>query len=318
MERKSRIWLILEKSDETRVSKSIVSYKDQTGQIYNYDSLVPNNKNLREEDFVIIRKENDILGIGKINSIISTSAEKTHKRCPKCKSTDIRKRLNKIPKWKCGRCAEEFSFPVETSQMVTNYVASIKDFTTFDKRPDVRSTKACALIRNGTKSQNSIIELDLAKVRSLLDGRNFTLFDQQEVKPSSGQGIGLTAKERKQVELRAMEVVHDFYSKNGWVLIDTSLSQPYDYLATKGNDKRFIEVKGTTGDGRAILLTYGEVNNVNNYSNSSILVIVSNILLEWSGEHIVAKGGIITTHRDPWIIDPKHLTATQFQYEILP
>ena len=39
-------WLILEKSDETWVSKGIDGYQDQTGESYHYDSLVPNHKNL--------------------------------------------------------------------------------------------------------------------------------------------------------------------------------------------------------------------------------------------------------------------------------
>jgi hypothetical protein len=115
-----------------------------------------------------------------------------------------------------------------------------------------------------------------------------------------------------------MDVVKEFYSKNGWILIDTSLYRPYDYLATKDGESRFIEVKGTTGDGKAVILTHGEVNSVNNPANSSVLVIVSKIFLERSGEIVIGKGGTITTHRDPWNIEEKHLTATQFRYEIFP
>ena len=178
--------------------------------------------------------------------------------------------------------------------------------------------KDCALNGNGIKSQISIMELNIAKVISLLEGTSINLSDNEKIKSSFGQGIGLSAKERKQVELRAMEIVRHHYSEKGWQLIDTSLSQPYDYLASKGSIKRFIEVKGTTGDGKAILLTHGEVKNVNNNSDSSVLVVVSNITLNKSGEHVVAEGGTITTHRDPWTIEEAHLTATHFRYKISP
>ena len=67
-------WLLLEKSDETRISKGIEGYQDKTGESYQYDSLVPNHKNLATGDFVVLRKENEILGIGKIADI-SESAD---------------------------------------------------------------------------------------------------------------------------------------------------------------------------------------------------------------------------------------------------
>lgn len=38
-----QFWLILEKSDETRVSQGIDGYRDVTGESYQYDSLVPNH-----------------------------------------------------------------------------------------------------------------------------------------------------------------------------------------------------------------------------------------------------------------------------------
>ena len=54
----SNFWLLLEKSDETRISNSFDGYDDSTGEIYNYDSFVPNHLNLSENDTVLIRKEN--------------------------------------------------------------------------------------------------------------------------------------------------------------------------------------------------------------------------------------------------------------------
>ena len=41
-----RYWLLLEKSDATRISKGIDGYRDVTGEVYHYDSLVPNHRQL--------------------------------------------------------------------------------------------------------------------------------------------------------------------------------------------------------------------------------------------------------------------------------
>ena len=312
----NKIWLFLEKSDETRISKGIAGYKDRTGEVYHYDSLVPNNKNVGQNDIVIIRKENDILGVGSIDVINSSMGVKIHKRCPECNSTDIRERSTRTPKWKCGGCAKEFTAPKQTSQVVTNFEATLKDFTKFNTAPTVAQVKACSINNNGEKLQNSIISLDKSKINTLCEELGINLYDQPNQIVFLGQGFGLTAKERKAVELRAMQVVHDLYSKEGWLLVDTSLSQPYDYIATKDSLKRFIEVKGSTGTCRSVLLTYREVENVRLHPNNSALVIVSNIILDRSGDIPIATGGVITIDRCPWIIDDQHLLSIQFRYEI--
>jgi hypothetical protein len=59
-------WLLLEKSDETRVSKGIDGYRDTTGESYHYDSLVPNHLNVAIGDFVVLRKENEIIGVNRV------------------------------------------------------------------------------------------------------------------------------------------------------------------------------------------------------------------------------------------------------------
>lgn len=48
-EQKNNYWLLLEKSDETRIYNSIDGYNDSTGEIYNYDSLVQNHLNLKKK-----------------------------------------------------------------------------------------------------------------------------------------------------------------------------------------------------------------------------------------------------------------------------
>ena len=123
-------------------------------------------------------------------------------------------------------------------------------------------------------------------------------------------------EERKAVELYAMQVARKFYEDDGWKVVDKSNSQPFDFLASKGRQQRFIEVKGSTGDGNSVILTNGEVEHVKCHSKESVLMVVAKIQLEGDGHNWAASGGFISTHHDPWLINESKLNPTQFRYEI--
>ena len=75
----------------------------------------------------------------------------------------------------------------------------------------------------------------------------------------AGQWGGLTAKQRRAVELRAMKVSKDWLRKEDYEAEDMSSRKSYDFLALKDGEEWIVEVKGTTGDASAILLTKNEV-----------------------------------------------------------
>jgi ribosomal protein L37AE/L43A len=308
-------WLLLEKSDETRVSKGIDGYRDTTGKYYYYDSLVPNFRNVSIGDSIVIRKENEILGIGRIGSISESDHVKTHRRCPYCNSTDIRDRKNQKLKWKCGKCTETFSNPNETSKSVRKYSASIDDFIRLDDPPSVREVKMCAHTPKGDLSQLSMLRLDPIRIRTLLEGRVTTPPHPLQPQTVRGQGFGLSHAERRAVELRAMQLARELFEREGYEVDDRSASHPYDLLATRNAENRFIEVKGTTGEGRSVILTHGEVSHIRSNSDNSVIVIVSGInLIEKDGEWVGTEG---VYHRiDPWNMNDADLTPTQYRYEI--
>lgn len=309
-------WLLLEKSDETRVSKGIDGYRDVTGESYHYDSLVPNYRNVATGDFVVLRKESQIIGVGTIGGIDETSETKIHRRCPKCASTDIRQRVRKQPRWKCGKCPVEFSEPIETRVKVRSFTAAIKEFTKLNAPPSVKVVKMCAEDSHGASSQLSMLRLDPMKVQTLFEGIGPSPDSRRPATVNAGQGFGLSAAERRAVELRAMQVARAVYEQAGWEVIDMSSSQPYDLIATKGKDKRFIEVKGTTGEGLSVILTYGEVRHVRCNAANCALVIVSGIVPKKIAGKWEAQGGAITTHQDPWPLVERKLSPIQYRYEV--
>lgn len=311
-----RYWLLLEKSDETRISKGIEGYKDKTGEVYHYDSLVPNHKQLGKGDLVVLRKEDEILGIGAVDGIAIEPDAKLHRRCPTCGSTAIRERTTKTPRWKCGRCAHEFFAPRESIVDVQSYHAEIVDFSRLDSPPSVADVKSCALNGDGISSQLSILELHPEPLSELLEGRTIDPLVHAHPRATKGQGFGLSPDQRKSVEQRAMYLARELYERGGWEVVDTSSSRPYDLFATQDNRSRFIEVKGTTGPGQSIVLTDGEIRHAKKNRRLSALVIVSDIQLEQSDGRWIAAGGNISTHEDPWEIEESRLQATQYRYRI--
>ncbi|MBU4506661.1 MAG: DUF3883 domain-containing protein, partial [Gammaproteobacteria bacterium] len=252
---KMQCWLLLEKSDANRISKGIDGYRDMTGESYNYDSFVPNHTNIAVGDFVVLRLDDQIVGIGRVGSISSHADVKQHRRCPDCKSTDIRERVILSPPFKCGKCSFEFSEPIQTSATITAFQAAIVDFSRLANPPRVAAVKACALSGKGIGSQLSILALDAIKLRTLLEG--VQIQDSPNSSTPNGQGLGLTSAERKAIEMQAMLIARQTYEADGWQVIDTSSSKPYDLIARKEARIRYIEVKGTTGSGHSIILTQG-------------------------------------------------------------
>jgi Holliday junction resolvase len=113
-----------------------------------------------------------------------------------------------------------------------------------------------------------------------------------------------------------MQVARALYEGTGWEVIDKSSSQPFDLLATKGSQERFIEVKGTTGEGLSVILTHGEVRHIRGNPKSSALMIVSDIVLEKQNGKWRVQGGTVTKHEDPWKLKDECLSPTQYRYEI--
>ena len=56
-----------------------------------------------------------------------------------------------------------------------------------------------------------------------------------------------------------MDITRTHYEAKGWVVKDTSANRPYDFECTRGDEHLYVEVKGTTSDGRSIVLTKNEV-----------------------------------------------------------
>ncbi|GBR18755.1 MrcB family domain-containing protein [Asaia spathodeae] len=108
----------------------------------------------------------------------------------------------------------------------------------------------------------------------------------------TGQGFGLTADERRVVELHAMELATIALKKEGFSVADVSTTSSFDLLASNASEQLKIEVKGTTNDsGEAILLTQRELLLHREEKGKTGLIVVSSIRLDRSATSPIASGG---------------------------
>ncbi|MEO0568810.1 MAG: DUF3578 domain-containing protein [Pseudomonadota bacterium] len=189
--------------------------------------------------------------------------------------------------------------------------------------------RACALVKKVEFDdiKDEVIKLHLIEAAEMLrsiytaqrQGRELSPADQTELdilditRPASnvrkGQGFGLNAKERKAVELRAMDLAEDWLRSQGYKPSNTSATKPYDFEARKGEDVFFVEVKGTTSDSsNSIAMTHGEVALHRKEKGRTVLMIVTGIRLLKDERRPEASGGtleaLIGWDIDEWLLQP--------------
>jgi hypothetical protein len=133
-----------------------------------------------------------------------------------------------------------------------------------------------------------------------------------------GQGYSADPRFRSAVELHAMEMAKaHLKGLMGIEPKNTSANHPYDFECEGAPHHRFVEVKGTTGDGTEVFLTANEVEHARSHAGLSALVVVHGIQVERSSDGgWVASGGTLKDI-SPWSPDVGTLRPLAYRY-ILP
>jgi hypothetical protein len=128
-----------------------------------------------------------------------------------------------------------------------------------------------------------------------------------------GQGLMLSAKARRAVELRAMLVAGAALKAQGFTVEDVSSNSPFDILAKRGAEIVKVEVKGTTSmGGDVIMMTKNEVKIHRDEKGATTLCVVSGIELTRTNGELTASGGSLKQH-DAWDIDLWDITPLSYQ-----
>lgn len=174
-------WLLRSVPDEeNRSAASGKVYDDALEFRYVYDSKVPNHKNVREGDFVLIRDNSILLGSAVIRKIESYEADKVMTYCPNCGSTRITFKSDGL--WRCdGKCLRRDNLkpeqrlhknPPQKTEKVQRFIAYYGDtWTELIGAADKDSFKDLS-VPGKYNTQNSIVALDTAKVLDWLESLN--------------------------------------------------------------------------------------------------------------------------------------------------
>jgi hypothetical protein len=128
---------------------------------------------------------------------------------------------------------------------------------------------------------------------------------------SKGQGFARTPQERRALEDHAMAAAKKYFRHERFDVQDVSARRSYDLLCTRGTKELHVEVKGTTTDGDAIVLTNNEVKHARDRRNSCVLFVLHSIRLKRQK----ASGGKQLV-LDPWRLQQAHLTPVSFTYRL--
>lgn len=131
--------------------------------------------------------------------------------------------------------------------------------------------------------------------------------------PARGQGWGLDHAARTAVELRAMKVAETWLVAEGFAFTDVSSTESCDFIATRHGEDWMVEVKGTTGGPKSILVTRNEVALHRSSYPKNALLVVHGIKLGADGTS--ASGGSLLAMA-PWLLDESRLEPTCYEYRL--
>ena len=77
-----------------------------------------------------------------------------------------------------------------------------------------------------------------------------------------GQGFQLDQEVKDAIEAFAMNTAMQFYSDAGCRVEDVHVTKSYDLICSKDGTSTHVEVKGTTGDGTEVILTFNVTGQV--------------------------------------------------------
>lgn len=142
-----------------------VGYLDDPAKVYRYDSDVANHLRINTGDIVVLRSKVLVIGIARIAGIVEGTGDKERLRCPECKITNIKERVEKEPHWKCKN-GHVFNAPMHETVKVSTFEAHYADSFRVTPPNLTIGRLLDAVIR--PSDQMSIKEINLGKIDKYL------------------------------------------------------------------------------------------------------------------------------------------------------
>ena len=137
-----------------------------------------------------------------------------------------------------------------------------------------------------------------------------------------GRGFQVNADIKRAIDDHAMDDAKAYYKSKRWKVQDVHIGSEIDLVCRNGGDIRHVEVKGTTTDGREIIITRNERSHAENCAKPERCQVVELYVLrrikivKAKNRTQVPTGGdpIICS---PWILDAERLTPISYRYRLL-
>lgn len=183
------------------------------------------------------------------------------------------------------------------------------------KRLDLPKPPQLKVNRNGWLVTD---DATLASVGVQLAGKGRAPVTPPAPAPRKGRGQGrrLDVEAKQAVEQRAEAVAEAWCRGRGWTDIrHVAARRAWDFEAddTTGQ-RRYIEVKGTTGQLGEVEVTANEVAKARMHGAAHLIVIVHGIDLGFDGNGWKAKGGTTVVY-DPWSPRDAELKAVHYRWK---
>lgn len=179
-------------------------------------------------------------------------------------------------------------------------------------------------LRYYPQNPDAVLETEFERIRNYINSwtSSNTSFGSGPSKPLAEveaeaelereQGFNSDTVIRRAIEKHAEECVITFFRENGVDLERHPKPQwPWDFKCVKDGRTVFVEVKGTQGNGEAVILTAGEVQFAQRNPNDVELYVVRHINVE-QGDALSVNGGEIV-RRYPWIPAEHDLNPIQYR-----
>ncbi len=124
---------------------------------------------------------------------------------------------------------------------------------------------------------------------------------------SPTQAWQMNPERRKKVEDVAQRRLSEHFEQIGWTVKDTRHGNPYDAIATKGDQTLYLEAKGTETSGAAVIVTPGEVAWARDHLGQCVLGILADVRFLRSGDVDPASGTftVVDWNPDAGVLAPR-------------
>ena len=162
-----RAWSLLALGDARQFAGND-GYDDLVTKHYSYDSTVPNAKSVMRGDLAALRDSHGLIGVGWIEQIDDCPATKLRRRCPICRTTALKARLAKRPRYRCDH-GHEFDEAAEELLTVVRYRAHYA--TTWEPLSSLFAAHELAPLYRSGAQQHAIRELRFDAFRGAVAGK---------------------------------------------------------------------------------------------------------------------------------------------------